>query len=99
QALSDHRLGQHCCSSGAVARNVVGLLGNFLDELGTDLLVRVLELYFLGDAHPIVGDGWSTPLLLKHDIAALRSKGHFDGVGEDVHPSLEATPRFSIELN
>jgi len=99
QALAYHRLRQHGSCGGAVTSDVVGFLGHFLDELGADLLVRVLELDFLGDAHTIVGDGWSTPLLLQHDIAALGSKGHLHGVGEDIHPSLEATPRFSVELN
>jgi hypothetical protein len=99
QALTDHRLSQHGGGGGAVARDVIGLLGDLFDELRTDLLVRVLEVDLLGDAHPIVGDGRRTPLLLQHDVAALGSKGHLDGVGEDVHPPLEAAACLSVELN
>ena len=99
QALADHRLGQDGRRRGAVSGDVVGLLGNFLDELGADLLVRILELDLFGDAHAIVGDGRGTPLLLQHDVAALGSKGHLDGVGEDIHPALEAAPCLSVELN
>ena len=50
QALADHRLGEDGGRGGAVTGDVVGLLGDFLDELGADLLVRVLELDLLGDA-------------------------------------------------
>jgi len=55
QALADQRLGQDGRRRRAVAGHVVGLLGDLLDQLGTDLLVRVLELDLLGDAHPV---GW-----------------------------------------
>src|SRR5207342_3373155 len=83
----------------AVTGDVVGLLGNLLDELGPDLLVRVLELDLLGDAHTIVGDGGSAPLLLEHDVAALGTEGDLDGVGERVHATLEAAPGFLVESN
>src|SRR6267154_1935411 len=52
-------------SACAITRDVVGLLRNFLDELGADLLPRVLELDLLGDGDTIVGDGGSAPLLLE----------------------------------
>ena len=97
QAFADQGLGQHGGRGGAVTGNVVGLLGNFLDELGPDLLVRVLELDFLGDRHTIVGDGGRAPLLLQDDVAAARPQGHPDGVGEDVHPALEPATRFLVE--
>ena len=99
QALAHHGLSQHGGGGGAVARDVVGLLGDLLDELGADLLVRVLELDLLGDAHAVVGDGGRTPLLLEHDVAALRAQRDLDGVGELVHAALEAAPRFGVELN
>ena len=50
QALADHRPGEHGGGGGAVAGDVVGLLGDLLDQLGADLLVGVLELDLLGDA-------------------------------------------------
>ena len=99
QTLADHGLGEHGGGGGAVTRDVVGLLGNFLDELGADLLVRILELDLLGDAHTIVGDGGGAPLLLEHDIAALGTECDLDGVGELVHAPLEAAPRLGVELN
>ena len=99
QTLADESLGQHGGGGGAVTRDVVGLLGNFLDELGPDLLVRVLELDLLGDGDTVVGDRGGAPLLLQDDVAALRAKRHLDGVGEGVHTPLEATARLFIESN
>ena len=82
QALADQRLGEHGGGGGAVTGDVVGLLGDLLDELGADLLVRVLELDLLGDGDAVVGDRGGAPLLLQHDVAALRAEGDLDGVGE-----------------
>ncbi len=97
QALVDHRPGQHGGGGGAVTGDVVGLLGDFLDQLGADLLVRVLELDLLGDRHAVVGDRGGAPLLLEHDVAALRAERDADGVGELVHARLEATASLLVE--
>jgi hypothetical protein len=75
QALADHRLGEDRRGRRTVTGDVVGLLRDLLDELGPDLLVGVLELDLLGDAHTIVGDGGRAPLLLEDDVAALGDRG------------------------
>src|SRR3954468_23566731 len=97
QPLADEGLGEHGGGGGAVTRDVVGLLRDLLDELGPDLLPRVLELDLLGDAHTIVGDGGRAPLLLENDVPATGAEGHLDGVGEGVHAPLEATARLFVE--
>jgi hypothetical protein len=51
QALADHRLGEHGGGGGAVAGDVVGLLGDLLDELGALVLERVLELDLRRSTH------------------------------------------------
>src|SRR4051794_10251057 len=99
QTLAHHRLGQHGRGRRTVTGDVVGLLCYFLDELGADLLVRVFELDFLGNGHAVVGDRRRAPLLLEDDVAALGAERHLDGVGEGVHPSLEAAPGFLVERN
>ena len=99
QALADHGLGEHGRRRRAVTGDVVGLLGDFLDELGADLLVRVFELDLLGDGHTVVGDRRRAPLLLEDDVAALRAERHLDGVGEGVHTPLEAASGFLVESN
>ena len=99
QTLAHHGLGEHGGGRRAVTGDVVGLLGNFLDELGPDLLVGVLQLDLLGDAHTIVGDGGRTPLLLEYDVAALGTERDLDRVGEDVHSSLEPAAGLLVESN
>ena len=99
EALAHERLGEHDRGGGAVTGDVVGLLGDLLDELGTDLLVRVVELDLLGDGHAVVRDRGGAPLLLEHDVAAARAEGHLDGVGEHVEAALEAATGLFVESN
>ena len=93
----DHGPGQDGGGGGAVTGDVVGLLGHLLDQLGPDLLVGVLELDLLGDRDAVVGDGGGAPLLVQHDVAALRAEGDPDGVGQLVHPGLERPPGLLVE--
>ena len=97
QALADHGPRQHRGGGGAVTGDVVGLLGDFLDELGTQLLEWILELDLLGDRYAVVGDGGSTPLLLQHDVAALGAQGDAHCVCELVHTALERPAGLLVE--
>ena len=99
EALAHERLGEHDGGGGAVTCDVVGLLGDLLDELGADLLVRVVELDLLGDRHAVVRDRGGTPLLLEHDVAAARAEGHLDRVGELVESTLEPAAGLLVESN
>jgi hypothetical protein len=92
QAFADHRPCENGRGRRAVTGDVVGLLRDLLDELRTDLLVRVLEVDLLGDGDTVVGDGRRAPLLLEDDVAALRAERDADGVGELVHSRLERAP-------
>ena len=97
QALVDHGPGQDRGGGGAVAGDVVGLLGDFLHQLGADLLPRVLEVDLLGDGDTVVGDRRCSPLLLEYDVAALRAEGDAYGVGELVHAVLEGPAGLLVE--
>jgi len=90
QTLAHQRLSQHGGRRCAVAGDVVGLLGDLLDQLGTDLLDRVLQLDLLGDGHAIVGDRGGAPLLLEDDVAALRAESDLDGIGQGIHAPFHA---------
>jgi hypothetical protein len=98
QALLDHRLGEDRGGRRAVARDVVGLGGDLLDELGAEVLVGVLQLDLTGDGHAIVGDCGRAPLLVDDHVAAARAEGHLDGVGELVDAALEAAAGGLVEL-
>src|SRR6185312_5616466 len=99
QALLDQGLSQHRGRRRAVTGNVVGLLGDFLDQLGADLLVRVLQLDLLGDGYTIVGDCGGAPLLLQDDVAALGAQRHLYRVGEGVKAPLEAATGLLVIRN
>src|SRR5699024_394383 len=88
QTLADECLSENGSGGRTVTRNVIGLLGNFLDEFRTDLLVRFLELDLLRDGHAIVGDRGGAPLLFEHYVAALGAEGDLNGVGELVEPAF-----------
>ena len=99
QAFLDQGLGQHGGRGGAVASDVIRLLGNFLDQLGADLLVRIVQLDLLGDGNTIVGDRGGAPLLFEDDVASTRAEGDLDGVGEDVQAPLKTAACLFIKCN
>src|SRR5699024_8872459 len=86
QTFTHEGLGKNGSGSRTVSCDVISFLGNFLDELGTDLLVRFLEFDLLGDGHTIVSDRGCAPLLLENYVAALGAKGDLYGIGELVQP-------------
>ena len=97
QALGDDRLGQHGGGGGAVAGDVVGLGGGFLQQLGAHVLEGILQLDLLGDGDAVVGDGGRAELLVEGDVAALGAEGDLDGVGQGVDAPLEGRPRLRVE--
>ena len=98
QALAHERLGQHGGGGGAVTGDVVGLGGDFLDELRAHVLERVVELDLTGDRHAVVGDRRGAELLVEHDVAALRAERDLDRVGELVDAGLEGAAGVLVEL-
>ncbi len=99
QTLVNQRLGQHGGGGGAVAGDVVGLLGDFLDQLGADALVRILEIDLLGDGNTIIGDGGSAIGLVQHHVATLGTQRDLDGVGELVEAREHSLTSFLVVRN
>ncbi len=98
QALADERLGQDGRGGGAVTRYVVGLGRHLLDELGAQVLVRVVELDLARDGDTVVGDGGSAELLVDDDVAALGADRHLDRVGKLVDAALKGATGVLVEL-
>ena len=99
QAFADERLGEHDRGGRSVTGDVIRLLGDLLDELRADLLVRVVEFDLLGDRDTVVRDGGGAPLLLENDVATARAERDLDGVGQDVEAALEAATGLFVESN
>ena len=89
-ALAHDRLGEHAGRGGAVARDVVGLRGNFAHHLGAHVLELVLKLDFLGDRHAVLGGAGRPERLVDDDVAAFRTKRDLHGVGENVDAAQHA---------
>ena len=99
QAFTNHGLRQNGGGSGAVASDVVSLLGDLLDELGADFLIGIVELDLLGDGDTVVGNGGSAPRLFENDVAALGAEGDLDRVGEGIHARLEPAAGLDVEFD
>src|SRR5680860_599555 len=98
KTLVDHRLGEDRRGRGAVTGDVVGLGRNFLRELRTQVLERVVELDLASNGDAVVGDGRCAPLLVEDDIAASGAQGHLDCVRKLVHAPLEGATGMLVKL-
>lgn len=98
QTLADQRLRQHGGGGGAVTRDVVGLGRHLLDELGAQVLVRVVDLDLTGDGDTVVGDRRRAELLVDDDVAALGADRHLDRVGKLVDAALKGATGVLVEL-
>ncbi len=84
-AFVDHRLRKNGSGRGAVACDIVCLLGNLSYELSAHVFKAVLQLDFLCNRDTIVCDCGSTITLVKDNISALRSKGDLYCIRKLVH--------------
>ncbi len=99
QASAHECLRQHGGRGGAVARNVVGLGGDALDELRTQVLERIFQIDLACDGDAVVGDRGATECLGEHHVSSARSERHLDGVGQLVDATLESPAGFLVELD
>ena len=83
-AAMDHALGKDGRGRRAVTGFFVGLVGDFVDELGAHVLDRVLKLDFAGDRNPVFANRRRAIALVEGHVAAFRPEGQFDGIGKFV---------------
>ncbi|EUA06816.1 hypothetical protein I553_0557 [Mycobacterium xenopi 4042] len=89
---------EHGGGGGAVARNVVGLGGYRLHQLGTQILERVFQVDVAGHGDTVVGDGRPAECLGQHDMTATRTQGHPYRVGELVDAGFDVAARGFVVL-
>ena len=97
QAFAEDRLGQHGGGGGAVAGDVVGLAGGFLDQLGAEVLVGVVQLDVLGDGHAVLGDLRRAPALVEHGVAAAGAERAAHGPGQLAHAGGQRLPGLVVK--
>ena len=80
QALGDHGPRQDGGRGRAVAGDIVGLGGDLFDQLGTDVLLRLLEIDLASHGDAVVGDRRGTERAVDDDIASSRAERGAHGV-------------------
>jgi len=92
-AFFDYCLRQNNCGCGAVAGNVVGFGGHFLDDLRAHVFKLVFEFDFLGDCHAVVGDEGAAVFAVYDHVSALGAECDFNGVGELIYAGFKSGSR------
>jgi len=95
----DHDLGQNRRGGRAVAGDIVGLAGDFLDHLGAHIFEGLLDLDLAGDGHAVVGHGGSAEFLVEDHVPAAGAQGDLHGVGQLVDASLDQFARVGAVLD
>ena len=70
-AFVDHRLSEDGSCGSAVARHIIGLCRDFLDQLCAHVLEIVLEFDFLCDRDTVVSDRGCAVGLIQNNVSAL----------------------------
>ena len=91
-------LGENGRGGGAVASDVAGLGGDFADQLGAHVFVRIFQFDFLGHGHTVLGDRRGAEFLVEDDVAAARSEGRFHGAREFLDAAEKRLPSILVEL-
>ena len=99
QTLVDDALSQNGSGGRAIAGIIVGLAGNLLHELRTDVLELILEFHLARHAHSILRDVRSTVLLVKNHVAAFRTQRHLHSVAQLVNALLQLFTSLNVKFN
>ena len=84
---------------GAITGLIVGLAGNLLDEVGTDVVVAIAELDVLGNSDTILSDLGSAKSSVEDDIATAGSESDLDSVSEHIAALKHESAGFSTEFD
>lgn len=92
--------GQDSGRGGSVSGFIIGLVGDILDEGGSDVGGFVGEVDCLGDCDSVLGDFGRSVALVDEDIPASRAEGDLYGIAEllasfeEFFPGLAAEKKF-----
>ena len=85
ESFSYDCLCQKGCSGSTVTGHIIGLGGNFFDQLCTHVLYLIFQLDFLCDGHTVIGNQWGSVRLLNQNVSSLRSQCNLNGVCQLIH--------------
>src|SRR4029453_1630341 len=89
QSFTKDRLCQDSGGRGPITRDVGGLARNFTHHAGSDILIFICKLDFLGDRDPVLGYHGRTKFLREQYITSLGSEGNFHRICQDIHASQD----------
>lgn len=72
--------GENCGAGGSVSSLLISLVGDILDELGSQVLVFVLEVDGFRDGDSVLCDLWASPRLLDDHVSSLKEFGVLEAV-------------------
>ena len=90
---------QNCCSCCSITSIITSLRSNALYQLGTRILEVIFKFNFLSYGYTILGNLWSTKLLLNHNVTSFRTKCHFNCISQLIHAILKQVAGLNIEFN
>ena len=94
ETFADDRVGENRGGGGAIASDIVGFCGSFLEQLGAHVFVGIFEFNFFRNRHAVVGDGGRTVFAVEGDIASLGTEGGCDRVRDRVDAILQISACF-----
>jgi hypothetical protein len=98
-ALLEDGTGEDGRRGSSITSLVVGLAGNLLDKIGTDVVVAVAELNVLGNSNTVLGNLWHSKSSVEDNITAAWSESDLDGVCEHLASLQHEGTGFSSELD
>ena len=96
-AFGEDRLGKHGSGGGAIASQIVGFRGHFLNHLRAHVLELVREGDFFRHGHAIFSDAWAAVGFFNHYVAAFRPESYFNSVGQNGCAFEDFVTRISAE--
>jgi len=91
--------GKDSGGGGTISSFVVGLAGNLLDEVSSEVVVSVREFNILGNSDSILGDFGSAKASVENNIATTGSKGSLDGISEHIAAFEHESASLSAEFD
>src|SRR5579859_320693 len=99
EAFGDDGLRQHGRCRGAVAGLVVGLGGDFADQLGAEVFELVSQFDFLGHRDAVLGGARRAEGLLDDHVAALWAERHLNRIGQGIDAAQHPVARVGSEID
>ena len=98
QTFAVNGFGENGRCGRAVTGDVARFGGDFADQLGAHIFIRVFQLDLFRDRHAVLGDRGGAEFLVENDVAAARAECGLHGFRQFLDTAQQGVPRVFIEL-